>query len=532
MVNMRINKPVKIIVAVVAILIVAIITGNAIVKNVIEKKLTASLKQFQPYIHAGFSKAHINLFTASIQLDSLYVLYNPELKPNHMHKIKLPTALITDISFFKLVMHKKVNAGLFKLNDAEVQLDKYLLDKNDELPDTVFDNIKLPFKNILFNNVEIKNINITQKDGDRINTLCTASIVLNDLQLPVIDSMFSEDSIHFINVLCEVNDFSYPLKNYYTLKLKKFYLSSKDSVLQMDSLKFIPQVDKFQLGQKLGRQADHVNASVNTVKVEGLDVMKLQQNKLVARQINIDKSNIYVFRDRRLPRSKEKQPTPLDYLKRIPFEVNVDEFHLGNATATSEEFPKEGDYTGYIKLENLSVTMKPFINRATENNKAVISYVKASIMGAGNIQATIDLSLLTGNSKIKGAISKLQLTAMNPSAENLGRFHIQSGMLDFLSFDFTATDVKATGQVVGEYHDLVVDRLKLTKKGLKKAKLPSFLLHKIIIPKTKDASLDVSKRTGKIDYDRDPTRFITFYYLKALLGGIRDSFAFGFVLPS
>ncbi len=260
--------------------------------------------------------------------------------------------------------------------------------------------------------------------------------------------------------------------------------------------------------------------------------MQLLQKKLLAKNITIDKSNIYVFRDRRLTRSKEKQPMPLDYLKQIPLELNVDELNLKNATATSEEFPKEGDHTGYIKLENLSVTMKPFTNHTTASNRSVTSHVKASIMGAGNIQATIDLSLQTGVSHIKGDISNLQLTAMNPSAENLGMFHIQSGVLDRLNFEFTATDVKAAGHIVGEYHNLVIDRLKFTKDGLKKAKLPSFLLHKIIIPRNKDASLDVSKRTGKIDYDRDTSRFVTFYYLKALLDGIRDSFAFGFVLPS
>ena len=94
-----------------------------------------------------------------------------------------------------------------------------------------------------------------------------------------------------------------------------------------------------------------------------------------------------------------------------------------------------------------------------------------------------------------------------------------------------ASNTKETGQIVGVYHDLVIDRLKETKHGLKKAWLPGFALHHIIIPKNKDASLDVKKRTGKIEYDRDPTRIITFYYLKALLDGIRDSFALGFVLP-
>lgn len=106
-------------------------------------------------------------------------------------------------------------------------------------------------------------------------------------------------------------------------------------------------------------------------------------------------------------------------------------------------------------------------------------------MGAGNIHANIDLSLVNGNSKIKGSINDLNLTAMNPSAENLGKFHIESGILNRLDFEFNASDLKATGQIVGVYHNLVIDRLKYKNHKLKKAWLPSFALHNIIIPKIK-----------------------------------------------
>ena len=222
---------------------------------------------------------------------------------------------------------------------------------------------------------------------------------------------------------------------------------------------------------------------------------------------------------------------PLDYLKQIPFELNVQRFNLNNATITSEEFPKEGEHSGYIKLERLSITMGPLINYTGKKDAFINSYIKASIMGAGDIHATINLSTLDGNSEIKGAIDNLDFPALNPSAENLGKFHIQSGVLNRFDFQFTATNTKASGQIVGVYHDLVIDRLKLTKQGLKKAWLPSFALHHIIIPKNKDASLNVKKRTGKIDYNRDPTRLVSFYYLKALLAGIRDSFSLGFFTP-
>jgi hypothetical protein len=124
------------------------------------------------------------------------------------------------------------------------------------------------------------------------------------------------------------------------------------------------------------------------------------------------------------------------------------------------------------------------------------------------------------------------LPALNPSSEKLGRFHIESGILNKLNFEFTSTNKKASGHIIGEYHDLVIERLKNTKDGQKTAWLPTMALQTFIIPKNKDASLPIKRRTGKIDYERDPTRLVTFFYIKALLDGIRDSFNFGFLLPT
>ena len=65
---MRINKPVKIIIITICILVIVIISANVIIKNAIEKRLAASLNQFQPYIKAGFSKANVNLFLLNLPM--------------------------------------------------------------------------------------------------------------------------------------------------------------------------------------------------------------------------------------------------------------------------------------------------------------------------------------------------------------------------------------------------------------------------------------------------------------------------------
>jgi hypothetical protein len=62
-------------------------------------------------------------------------------------------------------------------------------------------------------------------------------------------------------------------------------------------------------------------------------------------------------------------------------------------------------------------------------------------------------------------------------------------------------------------------------------KLKSFALKKFIIPRDKDKSLPEKKRTGKVDYKRDPQRYFSYYLLHSLLVGVKGSFSLGFLLP-
>ena len=290
----------------ISLLIIAVIITNIILKSVVEKKLRASFQQFQPYIQAGFSRAHINVFAGSIQLDSLYFFYDPELNQQHQHKIYFPDASINNIHFLKLVTTKNFSAGSLKLKNAKIIYDRYLLDKHDTIPAGILKKTGMPFKLIFFNAVELQDIKAFEQDNNKITTVCTGSILLNDVQIPHIDSSFSKDSIHFSGIACDFNDIHYHLQGYYSVTLKKLHISSKDSLMQLDSLKLVSQLSKFQLGEKLGRQADHVNASIKNIKITGADIMKLRQKKFIAEEMNVETINAYIFRDRKASRAAKK----------------------------------------------------------------------------------------------------------------------------------------------------------------------------------------------------------------------------------
>lgn len=339
------------------------------------------------------------------------------------------------------------------------------------------------------------------------------------------------NKLNYSAIECKLSDINYSIpRSYRTVHIKSATADSKKALLRIDHLTVATQYPKFEFGKKLGRQADYIEAVIPRIEISKLNFKQLLNKKLVADDVAIDNSNFYFFRDRRLPRQLKEQPMPNGYLKEIPVEVRVNTFKMNNASVVSEEFPKVGDQAGYLKIDNLNISMSPMLSHPYKSDPRYSdTHVEGSIMNAGLIEASIRAPLREDIYSIKGVIKNLDLPKLNPSAENLGRFHIESGMLNFLEFHFTATEEKATGEIIGEYHDLLIDRLKPKSKEV--AKVPTFFLKHFIIPKNKDKSLDVSKRTGKIDYKRDPTRIVSFYFLKALLHGIRASFELGFLLP-
>ena len=228
-----------------------------------------------------------------------------------------------------------------------------------------------------------------------------------------------------------------------------------------------------------------------------------------------------------------EKPMPMESLVSLPIDVRVGQVRLGTTRFEYEEYPKEGEKTGVLTIVGLRGTMAPLLNRPRQGDPAFITVRTAgSLMGSGLVTATTRMPLHKGAFyEVEGAFHDLDVTKLNNPAENLGQLHLESGLLNSLDFQFEMGEERATGKIVGEYHDLVADKLKEKNGTLKTDKLKSFALKRLIIPRDKDKSLPVSKRTGKVDYKRDKRRYFSYYLLHSLLVGVKSSFSLGFLLP-
>jgi hypothetical protein len=515
--------------------LVLLVAAYFIAGALVRKKLDVTLRQLPPSLTVTYSTLDVGLLSGSLVIHGLAVRFAPGADTSHQHRMVIGRIAVEGIGFWTLITAKKLKIGDLRVEGGTIELDQYLLEK-----DPPFPKVELPFKRAFIGRLDWKGVRVEAFKGERktgffrgggeLDSVVMAGLASTGRGGDGLDSGVAD----FASMRLTAEEIRYVIPGAdETVHLSRLELDSKKRRLRVDTLRILPAIDKLEIGRSKGHQVDVVEARIEGLRVEGLEVMALLKHRLIADEISVRQNNIYVFRDRRLPLEEGKKPMPAEYLKSLPVPVRVRLVKIGTTSFVYEEFPKKGNRPGTLKIVRLKGTISPLINHPVEGDPAYITIrTEGSLMGSGLVDATTRVPLHKGDPYVvQGAFHELDVTSLNPSAENLGKIHLESGVLNTLAFWFRMDDEKATGKIVGEYHNLVVDKLKGNSDEKKVDKLKSFFLKKLIIPKDKDRSLQESKRTGKVDYTHDPNRYFSYYLLHSLLVGVKSSFSLGFLLP-
>ena len=476
----------RILLFITGILVILLVAGYFIAHAIVRKKVDEALRGLPPAWQVGYKTLQVNLLAGSLAIDGIAGHYRPD--ESHADTFSIENVHISGLHMMEFWRSHR----------------------------------------LLIDQVRLTGLKVTGKEASKESFAVEGHIELDSVYRDTTGAQGAGG----IRVLAEKARYLAAGMNE-TMHLRGFELDSKKRLLRMDTLRITPNLDKEEMGRVKGHQVDVVESSSEGIDVKNLDVMALLQHELSADEISIRSNEVHVFRDRQLPLEPGEKAMPMEELKSMPLSLRVRRLKMGTTTFAYEEFPKKGNKTGTLTIYRMRGTLAPLINKPVNGDPAYITMTtEGSLMNSGSVTATTKMPLHKGDPYIvEGAFHELDVTKLNNPAENLGKLHLESGMLNSLAFRFEMNDEKATGQIVGEYHDLVVDKLKENSDDKKVDKLKSYALKKFIIPKDKDKSLPVSKRTGKVNYKRDKERYFFYYLLHALLVGVKSSFSLGFLLP-
>ncbi len=502
------------------ILLLLFISGYFIANGMIHKKVDEALRDLPPSLKITYTSLHPSLFSGSLVINGLEARFAPETgtKQTHQHEIGINRVELGGIRFLALLRDHHLILRSLQLEGVKANLDDYLLEKNIPFP-----KMQSPFTDALIDRIELTGLDVTVRKGDKKSLSLEGSLELDSVHVvnpggtgggdastakgsdakPATtdeSNAKSADSskvqIGGIRFLAKTLRYTIPGADE-AVHLSNLELDSKKRLLQLDTMRIRPTAAQEEIGKAKGHQVDVVEATSEGIAIEGLDVMALMEHRLIADRISVHRNFIHVFRDRRLPLEPGEKAMPVEGLKSLPITLRVKQVKIGPTDFAYEEFPKKGDKTGTMKIYRLTGTLEPLINKPRAGDPAYITMrTEGSLMNSGTVTASTQLPLHKGDPyKVEGMFHELDVTKLNDPAEKLGKLHLESGMLNSLAFQFEMNDEKATGHIIGEYHNLVVDKLKENTDSVKIDKMKSFALKEFIIPKDKDKSLPEKKRT-------------------------------------
>lgn len=493
------------------IFIVASSVASHYLRNKIESRLGS--------IGGKISTLNINLFTRTVSGENFEIKYSGDSVNIFPHSARIEKISLNGISLFDLIADKKLKIHEIIIDSGNVTYNT----KVKFLQST--DSSKKLFTALEFDNLIIKNLkaqiisdSVTQQTG-------LLNISVSGIQLHDTLKNANARGVTFKNMEGDIHDFNfYDDDGLYLLKIAKVDANTKNHALNIDSIMLIPLHSKFKFAKQAKKQIDRINVFISKVEVTGLNFDELMDRKFFASRIDIYPSEVYAFRDKRMPfKEKKRKPLPMEALRKLAVDVEVDSVILKKSKVTYEEFPPEGFKSGKIIFEDLQAKVNNITNRSYYNKSKYATLVASSkLLGKGSIQATFLLPIQDKLSyHAKGSISGFYVHHLNPILENLAFMRIESGKLNEMKFSFDYNDRYSSGDLTINYQDLKITGLKKEKNKII-SELKTFLLN-TVVKNDKDKTMPVENRTGTITFERDRRRQIFNFWWKSLLSGIKNS---------
>jgi len=234
-----------------------------------------------------------------------------------------------------------------------------------------------------------------------------------------------------------------------------------------------------------------------------------------------------VFRDKRKADSNLKRPAFQDVIYNYPSLLHIDSIDINNGNITYTEHAEKANEPGKISLNKLNSRIYNLTNdtifKTTDASLEIKS--QALLMGKSKMTVLLKAKLFDklNTFSMNGTLGEIDIKELNPLLEKNALIYANSGKINKMSFNFTANDIKSTGQVIMLYNglNLTVKNKKTDGTTAIKERILSFIANEKAWNSNPTPGDRV--RVGIIDYNRDPNKFIVNYCLQSIVSGIKSS---------
>jgi hypothetical protein len=234
-----------------------------------------------------------------------------------------------------------------------------------------------------------------------------------------------------------------------------------------------------------------------------------------------------LFRDKHKEFRHIDKSTFQDLIYNYPGNLNIDSFRILSGNIDISQRAEEAAEKGSIRFNEIDATIYKICNDTIYKTGKGYLELNATglLMDKGRLTVLLKARIFdrVNTFTVNGGLSGMDASSLNRMLEKTAFITINSGIINEMSFSFTANNTKATGSLMVLYQGLNV--ASINKKSGKStgiiARVKSVVANIIMIESNPMPGDEV--RQGIIEYERDPERFLFNYVFKSLLSGINTS---------
>ena len=529
------------ILAVLGVLFIIIFyVSNSFIKKIIEDKLKD--QHIAEIYQIGIKSAHVNLLNMGIIIKDITL--SPDSSSNFQEKlshhqniasIQIKSISLSAINLMKLIADKQLEVQKLAISKPIISLYKNNYYTSNNTPENHKDSEKTAnLKQIEFQNITISDAKINYYiDDDNIADLTIGSLNLK-IDDPVIDLAKIHTPLSAINIeglLFDIADIHHvDSKKLFDIHLEKIKYDYQDKSFVLNDLSIKPRYNKKQFAAKHKYQSDRFDIEVPQIKMEGIDLDKLLNKKIIAvKKLSVKKILLEAYRDKNYPFNTQKFPKlPQEALRSLKQKIEIEEIEIQSANIIYLEKGEDAVNIGRVEFKDVGATLRNFGNTADWiENRSLLVQAQTLIYGKGKLKSSFYFPLKNDNFNVEGQVGNMPISAFNSITEPNVGLQINDGAIDKLSFKFTANKQHSQGELSFHYNDLEVSFVKRKEKTGEVINKPVLnLIAKTLLP-VSNPDKNGQFYEAKIYFEREVNKGIFGYLWKSVFSGLKDTFLKG-----
>lgn len=490
-------------------------------------------------LNANFYGGNVEVENLQIQVDSNRYAYLKQRNalPSLTIQLSLQRGHIKGVGIIDLLFGKKISVQEILSKQADIILSRHVHphDVADEkIP--VWKSIQPKIKSIYVGKIKLEGIKLLYKNADTSEAVklqfdrCDA-----DFKDILIDSAASVDTtrIGFIKeISMKFNDLKYRTSDStYKMKAEWIKYSSKDRILEVDSFKLQPTLDRKDFYESANRQTSLYNIQFAKVRFVNtrLDHF-IHSNVIDADSVIFEKPEIKIYTDKSLPPDFESKIGKFPHQELLKAGTTIDVKHISFKDASFELTEKDGktNQEGTLAFDHLNFHATNVTNDPVLIKKNPVCSVNFSgtVFNSSPVALNLKLYLDSTNGRFdaSGSVKNVSSSQLNEVAVPLANVQINSCDIHDLEFNVSGEDYSATANVRMRYNNLSVT-LRKTDEETGETKTKKFLtklLNRFVIWSDNPGPDGVERTAQNTRVSRLTTQSFFGLIWKTIFAGMQD----------